>query len=44
MKNWDEFIQESLRNNSHYMAELLGRIEYKGVSCYVNEDTIIIQI
>lgn len=31
-------------NNSHYMAELLERIEYKGVSCYVNEDTIIIQI
>lgn len=31
-------------NNSYYMAELLERIEYKGVSCYVNEDTIIIQI
>lgn len=31
-------------NNSHFMAELLERIEYKGVSCYVNEDTIIIQI
>ena len=31
-------------NNSYFMAELLERIEYKGVLCYVNENTIIIQI
>ena len=38
------YICDNGLDKSYFMPELLERIEYKGVSCYVNEDTVIIQI